>query len=455
MKKRIVKCPKCGKIAVYKYSYCPDCCESYEEMNLTDENFIEPIYEKKFYDLKNPQKYEKLAFITPDYGFLLTPKTWGDYEEDAFYKEFRKSGNVLYLEEEEKDNIYFFEDWYLKSKEYGFIYYEFKSLDEVKANSRKKYIRVNDKEEYIEVVMINDKDGILFQQGKGYDGKTVKMYTQFIKRGNTLIVPDSDMDEKYELGDWYLNVCFQGFNYKGIIPKGNYFDVYCETGSLAALEYWYTIEGDLYVFEPDMKTLKPINKGRYVREGNIIRQEMKNNETGKIERDVNFVIDNKYYTNVYVIEDKYDYYNIEASKPLEISNPTTALPTISKEEFFDNYPCPYCNARKIWINKSWEYCASANISMYGECKVCRGIAQEIETEQELKKIAYHGSKPNPYYHATAGSIHYLDNPCPYCNAYQVRYIKWKDKMFSVSFWGRASSKLAARYICDNCKRTWE
>ena len=458
LEKKIFKCPKCGKLSFYEGSYCTNCYEDYNNMNLTDKNFFHPIYEKIFYDLRDSKQYKKMLLFTSDYGVMIYPNRGGTYEEDAFLVEFRKKGNILYLAGD-YDNVYIFGNWYLQSKEYNFMYYEFKKIDEAPSKFKKKYVRVNDKEDYVKVIMPTDDEGILYRHIKGYDGEISEFYTHFIKRGNTLTVPNSDMDEKFELGDWYLNVCMQGFNYKGRIPEGNYFDVYCETGTLAAMEYWYTVDGDLYVFDPSIKAidkaLKPVNKGKYVREGNIIRQELYSTRTGKVERSIDFVIDGKYCINVYVVEDQYEYYNKEASKPLEVLNPMVALPIISEKEFFDNYPCPYCNARQIWTKKSWNYYASGNISVYAECKICGGIAQEIETEYDLKKIAYHGSKPNPYYRAPAGSVHYLDNPCPYCKAYQVRYIKWKDKVLSVSFWGRASSKLGAHYICDNCKKTWE
>lgn len=66
-----------------------------------------------------------------------------------------------------------------------------------------------------------------------------------------------------------------------------------------------------------------------------------------------------------------------------------------------------------------------------------------------KNAAINGNPDNPW------EKKYLPYPCPYCNRYKVRYMKWEDKRASVMFWGAHSMKIGKHYICDNCKKTWE
>lgn len=367
----LIKCPECGEISVYKGNYCNGCFENYDKMNITEKDFVTPLFEKKFVRIDNDGHYKKIIMLTEREGVIVSPKMWGDYEEDYFCEPIVKNGNI------------------------------------------------------IDVLKEDDRD---FCQ------------------------------EKYEMIDCYLNPIAKGDIYSGVIPNANYFEVYCATGTGMTLEKWFTSEGDVFLYEPnikDAKDLHPMRRGRYVRDGDIIRSETIDTNTGEKFKSCDFVIKGRYCPGALVSEDKLEFYKKEITKPISVSNPTVASPVITKKEFFDNYPCLICNARQIWSKQEWEYYAKGEISIYAECKLCHHVAQEIENPQRMKSIAYHGSDPVPGFRLPAGSIRYLDNPCPYCGAYQARYIKWKDKRASIYFWGRLSSKIGTHYICDNCKKTWE
>lgn len=82
--------------------------------------------------------------------------------------------------------------------------------------------------------------------------------------------------------------------------------------------------------------------------------------------------------------------------------------------------------------------------------------QRFEKEQENQRIyeaekdaAINGTSNSPW------DIKYLPYPCPYCNRYRVRHMKWEDKRASVMFWGAHSMQIGKHYICDNCKKSWE
>lgn len=332
----------------------------------------------------------------------------------------------------------------------------------IKPLSEKVFYNPRDKKDYLKVVFLTENSGLVLRSTEK-NGEYIEDYYSdpFIKRGNSIVIQDEDFPREYEISDWYLKNTTKGYSYKGNIPNGNFFETYCETGTFMFMEYWFTNTGDVYMFDPSKSNeltadaLHPVGKGKYVRDGDVIRMEIKDFKSGQTKKTSAFVINGRYCPGVYVVEDKFDFYNKEMDKPINVSNPIVAPAEITEREFFENYPCPYCNARQAWQKKEWNYYASGNISIYAQCKLCGGTAQEIEDAPTIRKIAYNGSKPNPYYHPTAGSIRYLDNPCPYCHSYQVRYIKWKDKRASVYFWGRLSSKIGTHYICDNCKKTWE
>lgn len=308
------------------------------------------------------------------------------------------------------------------------------------------------------MVMVTPNTGILVRS-KDVNGENIDYYSNPIeKRGKTIEVLDPDMPNSYDMGDWCLNPISRGYIYNGNIPQGNYFEVYCETGTIATLEVWFTNNGDIFMYNPEVHSvedLRPVKKGRYVREGDVIRYETTDIKTAETTRSYACVINGKYCPEAYISEEKYNQIKGDLNKPISISNPLVAPAAISEKEFFENYPCLICNTRQMWTDKEWKYYAGGEISVYAKCKLCGYVAQETEKADTIKRIAYNGSNPIPGYRSPAGSVRYLDNPCPYCHTYQARYIKWKDKMASVHFWGILSSKIGARYICDNCKKTWE
>ena len=367
-----IRCPKCGKINRYIGSYCKECFEDYDNMNITENDFVIPIYEKKFIYLTDEKYYEKVIMFSEKEGVMISPSIWDDdYQEDDICRYIVKRGKVISI--------------------------------------------------------IDDNFG-------------------------------TEYEKKYEIGDWYLRSLAKIDDYKGNIPYGNYFEVFCETVTIANLDVWFTNKGDMFMYNPEVRSvedLRPIKKGRYVREDDIIRYEIKDIKTGKTIRSYACVINGKYCPGTYVCEEKYSQLKSIVNKPISVANPLVAPATISEQEFFDNYPCLICNTRQAWIKKEWSYYANGEISMYAECKLCGHVAQETEKADTMKRIAYNGSRPIQGYRPPAGSVRYLDNPCPYCNSYQVRYIKWKDKRASVYFWGRLSMKIGTHYICDNCKKTWE
>ena len=328
--------------------------------------------------------------------------------------------------------------------------------------SEKTFYNPRDKKDYLKIAFLTENSGLILRSTEK-DGKYIEDYYSdpFIKRGNTIVAQDEDFPREYEMADWYLKNITKGYSYKGNIPNANYFETYCETGTLAFMEYWFTNTVDVYMFDPGKtneltaEALRPVGKGRYVREGNVLRMEVKDFKTGHTEKTSAFVINGRYCPDVYISEEEVDFYTKEMNKPISVSNPVVSSAEITEEEFFDNYPCSYCNARQAWTKKQWDYYASGLISVYAECKMCGRSVHEIENANKIKKIAYNGSEQNPNYHLPAGSIRYLDNPCPYCHSYQVRYMKWKDKKASIYFWGRLSTKIGKHYICDNCKKTWE
>ncbi len=330
--------------------------------------------------------------------------------------------------------------------------------------SEKVFYNPKNKKDYLKVVFLTENSGLILRSNEK-DGKYIEDYYSdpFIKRGNSIFVQNEYSPDEYELSDWYLKTTTKGYSYKGTIPNANFFETYCGVDGIMFMEYWFTNTGNVYMFDPSKlgeltgDALHPVGKGKYVRDGDVIRMEIKDFKSGRTKKTSVLVINGRYSPGVYVVEDRFDFYNkeMDIEKPINVSNPIVAPAEITEKEFFENYPCPYCNARQAWAKKEWNYYAAGNISIYARCKLCGGIAQEIEDAHTIRKIAYNGSKPDPYYHQVAGSVRYLDNPCPYCHSYQVRYIKWKDKRASVYFWGILSTKIGAHYICDNCKKTWE
>lgn len=359
----LIKCPECGKIVIYKGRYCEECYTNFDNMNITDSDFITPIYENKFTYLSNESYCAEIVMYTERDGFMIS-----------------YSPNI--------------------------------------------------------------KDG----------------YCRPIRKNGKIITVNGDVTDQYEMGEWYLNSIAKMDVYKGTIPYGNYFDVFCETETIASLDVWFTQKGDMYMYNPEVKSqsdLYPIKKGKYVREDDIIRYQMTTLKDGKTSKGCAIVINGRYCPMAYISEDRLEQYRSQYNKPISVDNPVVAPAEITEKEFFENYPCLICNARQIWQNREWKYYAHGEISVYAKCKLCDHVAQEIEKPYILKRIAYNGSAPIQGYRAPAGSVRYLDNPCPHCNAYQVRYAKWKDKRVSVSFWGMLSPKIGTRYKCDNCNKMWE
>lgn len=273
----------------------------------------------------------------------------------------------------------------------------------------------------------------------------------FKVEGENIITEDKTFGESYSKYADYLYI--KDTMYLGNIPETTYFEAYCYFNSNVR-PIWFLADGSVRIYSGNGADDVVDFVGRYIREGELLRVDTVCKNTGEKHSSIYLIVNQRLCRDAYANENAMK--KIYALK--EIKNPVLtnsfSNATITEKEFFDNYPCPYCNARRCFNNIGWEYKAFGSVSVYGRCGKCNAFFIESGSLEEIKRIAYSGSKDTNY-HLTAGAVRYLDNPCPYCGAYQVKYAKWSDKRMSVAFWGFFSSKLHRNYKCENCGKMWE
>ena len=131
-----------------------------------------------------------------------------------------------------------------------------------------------------------------------------------------------------------------------------------------------------------------------------------------------------------------------------------------KDQFLKAFPCPSCKRREQWENVSWgtdfflDGRVEAKCSWCGEkldypIKDLYKWAEAWGTLREFEKALKEHEQSAPW------DAKYYDSPCPYCGAQKVRDAKWSDKKLSVAFWGLFASRAGDRFICDNCKKSWD
>lgn len=307
----------------------------------------------------------------------------------------------------------------------------------------------SDKKEYKKICFVTQSSGIIYSPFEK-DGEYTEDYFEdsFTIKGGK-IVTEEEIYEKY--GDYLYEPQTQ---YVGTIPDGNYFEAHCRFNEYVR-PIWFHANGTVVGYDGFGADAKVSHEGRYIREGDLIRTDMTEKKTGKKTTYIWLVINGALCRDAYVNDNGFAKVTALRSKPMPTTGGSLFGTTITKEEFFENYPCQWCNARQTFIEQSWDYTSFGCISVSGRCRKCNGFFTECKEPEIIKKIAYNGSPRNPYYKPTAGATRYLDNSCPYCGSYQVRYAKWEDKQMSAAFWGFFSQKLHAHYKCEKCGKMWE
>ncbi len=315
-----------------------------------------------------------------------------------------------------------------------------------------KYINIsadNDKK-YIRYLYTSQNAGIVirihYKTGEEYISDTFKVV------GKNIVTNDATHGETYSMYKDYLYE--PNTMYIGDIPESSYFEAYCSFNNIVK-PIWFHADGTIQLYDSASQAGNVSNEGRYIREGDFIRADLTERGTGKKQTSVWLVIDGKLCRDAYVNDEGYSKLKELLAKPMPLASGTFSNCIITKEEFFNHYPCEYCNARQAWDSMDWKYMSYGSIAVSGKCRMCNNLFVECDEPKNIKKIAYKGSEPNPCYRVPAGATRYLDNPCPYCGAYQVRNTKWRDKQMSAAFWGFFSTKLHSNYKCEKCGKMWE
>ncbi len=314
------------------------------------------------------------------------------------------------------------------------------------------FFSIDNKKDYLKLCYVNDQKGIIFSPScDNANYKEDYFDDEFSVSNGKIIVNNSIGTAEYERYGEFLYMA--NTQYFGEIASTNYFEAYCSFNNVCK-PIWFLADGRILMFDGIDESLKPSDEGRYFREGNLIRTDIVNKITGKKEISVWLVANGKLCRDVYATEKGIEQIKQIERKSMPLSGGSEYFSSISQKEFFNNYPCKWCNARREWINQEWEYESFGSISASALCRACKRPSIECDEPSEMKRIAYQGN-PNPYYHRPVGESGYLDSPCPYCGAYRVRYAKWEDKQMSVAFWGFFSHKLHSKYKCDKCKQMWD
>lgn len=305
------------------------------------------------------------------------------------------------------------------------------------------------KRDYKRFCYVNSTSGIVFSPlCKEYKDEYILDHfaEPFEVKNGKIVVGES---ENYTIEGQYI---YEESYYDGKVPERSFFESYFSKGKWTR-PMWFLSDGTVMSFDGINHDSKVFDKGKYIRDNELIRTEITEVASGKKQSDYWLVVQGKLCASAWVSEAGMQKIREMNARPMAGEDYYGAV--ISKEEFYDNYPCQVCNARKAWNNFEWKYTPFGTISVSGHCKKCNNFFVESEEPETIKKIAYKGSPKNPYHKTPAGTTRYLDNPCPYCGAYQVRYSKWEDKGFSFAFWGIFSHKVHSNYKCENCGKMWE
>lgn len=307
-----------------------------------------------------------------------------------------------------------------------------------------------DESMYSKYYYTSEKAGVVL----GYSSSTGEEYIE-----DTFEVIDDDIITQDKIwGDTYVK--FGDYLYKkntlylGNIPEGQYFEAYCSFNDNVR-PIWFFIDGSVKIFSGEGTDDVVDFEGKYIRDEELLRVDMVNKQNGQKLTRMYIVVNGRLCSDAYANERGIKKINALKEKNISLLMNSSGIATITSKEFFENYPCPYCNARRCFNNTGWEHKAFGSILVYGRCSKCNNLFTECGKPEEIKKIAYNGSEENICYHSTAGAVRYLDSPCPYCGSYQVRYAKWRDKQLSTAFWGFFSTKLHCHYKCEKCGKMWE
>ena len=318
--------------------------------------------------------------------------------------------------------------------------------------SQIKYYNIcaTDKKDYKKIVFLTSSTGFVISP-KTYDGYEEDYFCdKFSVQNGVIITEDPIMSDKYaKYGDFLYD---PQTVYNSTIPNSNFFDAHCSFNQYVK-PIWFLADGTVRMYDGNGADAKVSDEGRYLRDGNLIKTELTDKKSGAMRTQYWLVVNGSLCGDAYANDAGFEKIKDLSTKPIVSGSSTYS--TITKEEFFKYYPCQFCNARQEWKETSWEYTSFGSILVSGRCRKCNGYFNECEEPEVIKRIAHRGSDRNPFYHAPAGSTHYLDNPCPYCGSYQVRYAKWQDKQMSAAFWGFFSPKLHSNYKCEKCGKMWE
>lgn len=312
----------------------------------------------------------------------------------------------------------------------------------------------DDKKEYKKICFITESVGYIFSPYEKEGTYTEDYFSESFKVQGEIIVTDdnSGMGDQYvRSGDYLYD---PQTIYNGTIPNKPFFEAYCSFNQYIK-PIWFFSNGTVKMYDGSGNDAKVSDEGRYIREGELIRLDLTDKKTGEKRINYRLVVGGKLCRDAYANDNGMTKIKALGTKPMVGGSISSLDTTITQKEFFDNYPCQWCNARRCFGEQSWKYTSFGCISVSGRCRKCNGFFTECEEPENLRKIAYRGSDPNPYYRPTAGATRYLDNPCPYCGSYQVRRARWEDKQLSAAFWGFFSQKLHSNYKCEKCGKMWE
>ena len=411
----------CDKQEMQDWNTYMDNLKSYVADNICDDNIITKEDDTSSKREKGIKK-ENIKFLKcPNCGKLLQNK--GTYCTECY---------------EDYDEMFFEDKNYIHPIS-EVTYYEFES-------------GINEKE-YKTICFLTQSSGFIISP-KTFDEYIKDYFCEpfLVERGK--IVEESVSKDSYvKYGDYLYNADTL-YSYSGEIPESNYFEAYFYYNQYVK-PIWFFPDGRVIMYDGTDHDGKISDEGIYIRDGEIIRAEMYKKETGEKYTRFWLIVEGTLCRDAYANEDAIKRIKKLSEKPLTKNTSVLSGYTITKEEFFNNYPCEYCNARRTFVDTTWDYRAFGSISVSGRCKKCNNYFVECGEPKEIKRIAYKGSEPNPYLKPAAGATRYMDNPCPYCGSYEVRHTKWSDKQMSAAFWGFFSYKLHTNYKCDNCGKMWE
>lgn len=151
-------------------------------------------------------------------------------------------------------------------------------------------------------------------------------------------------------------------------------------------------------------------------------------------------------------------WNKKKTQEISYGKPIHNKTYMHKNEFIKGFACPSCKRQGTWTDVEWG--VGPFNYVYANCSFCgeRFWGKIIELYDEAKAwelMSQFEKALEEHEERAPWDTKYYKHPCPYCGAMKVRDAKWSDKKLSVAFWGIFASRAGHKFICDDCKKSWE